>query len=860
MPTRVDQRAAMVDRPGAVLGLFYRRIFAAIDFAEEDVRRIRAAAERGPVVYVLPTVSYMAYLYLGYALTRAGLPIARFANGGVRTILLWPVRIAFQLLVGIWRIARGARLEPEEETVGRLLAGGESVLLFLRPSLNWGVDSGDAVRVRGRFFEKLVQVQRELSAGADGRAIQLVPLTLVLGQVAVRRKGAPGELGLRDAIFGEPEAPGRFRAAIQFFWHYRDTQVKVAEPIDLPAFLAETGDRSDDATARALRFAVSGAIEGERRVIMGPPVKSARRLRLDVMRSRRLVAVVDELAARGQDREKLVERADKLVREIAAYPRRWAFVFFRRALAIVFERMYEGIDVDEAGIERVREAARRGPLVLLPSHKSHVDYLILSYVFYLRGLAPPHVAAGANLKFFPMGFLFRRVGAFFLRRSFKGDDLYAAVFEAYMRRLFKDGFSLEFFIEGGRSRTGKLLRPRYGLLTWCADAVLDGDAPLAQAVPISISYEKVVEEKSYEAEGAGGKKEKESFGALLRAGRVLGARYGRIELQIGTPFALAEALGQPGTDQVARRRSVARLAHRVTYEIAQATAVMPSALIAAAALSTGERAIGQRELLRRVGFLRERVAESGARWSTAIQKDFDDAIATSLARLSSGGDLDVRGAGDDAIVVVPPERRPRLEYYKNTLIHAVADLAIVARALLAAGADVDEPELRRRALAASRVLKKELIFRPGKGFDAAFAETLATFERLGLVTRGPGGRVKATSAGSRQLPVLAGLIASYLETYAVAVRAAAANPGATAKDLTPKMHSLGERALLLGEIARTEALSRPMFETAYEYLKEVGALEPKGVVAVEADLLAVATPLPTGRAPTVPPPPRTQQI
>src|SRR5262245_32550617 len=124
MPTRVDQRAAMVDRPGAVLRLFYRRIFAAINFADEDVRRIRAAAARGPVVYVLPAVSYMTYLYLGFALARAGLPLARFANGGVRTILLWPLRVAFQLLVGIWRIARGARLEAEEETVARLVQQG----------------------------------------------------------------------------------------------------------------------------------------------------------------------------------------------------------------------------------------------------------------------------------------------------------------------------------------------------------------------------------------------------------------------------------------------------------------------------------------------------------------------------------------------------------------------------------------------------------------------------------------------------------------------------------------------------------------------------------------------------------------
>src|SRR6185436_11344651 len=167
--------------------------FAAIAFPDEDVKRIRAAAERGPVVYVLPTVSYMTYLYLGYAFARAGLPLARFANGGVRTILLWPLRVAFQLLVGIWRLARGARLETEEATVGRLVANGDAVLLFLRPSLHWGVDSGEAVRLRGHFFEELVRVQRGFAAAGETRAVQLVPMTVVLGQVAVRRKGAPGE-------------------------------------------------------------------------------------------------------------------------------------------------------------------------------------------------------------------------------------------------------------------------------------------------------------------------------------------------------------------------------------------------------------------------------------------------------------------------------------------------------------------------------------------------------------------------------------------------------------------------------------------------------------------------------------------
>lgn len=828
----VDRRAAMVDRPGAVLRFLFKRLFAAIEFGEAEAARIRDAAARGPVVYVLRTVSYIEYLYFNYALSRHGLPLARFANGGVRTVLLWPVRVAFVLAVALWRLARGARLEPEEATVARFVESGQAVLLFLRPYRHFLGDARAAARVRGRFMETLIELQRRL--GARGRALQLVPMALIWGHPAIR----PGGRGTLDALFGEPESPGRIRAFWQFVRHHRSSVVKVAEPIDLREFLRGEPDRTDEGLARRLRFELSGSIERERRVLVGPPAKTPRRVRWEVMRSRRLAETIGRMPG---DRQANIRKAERYLLEIAAMPTRWMFEIVRRLLSVVFARIYEGIDIDEAGLERIREAARRGPLLILPSHRSHVDYLIASYTFYERQIAPPHIAAGANLTFFPMGFIFRHAGAFFLRRSFHGNVLYSAVFSAYVRRLLRDGFNLEFFIEGTRSRTGKALPPRLGLLGIVADAVVDGDAPNLQAVPIAISYEKVVEEGSYAAEAVGGEKKKESFGALLKARRVLRSRYGRIDMQVGELFSVADALAEAGAprgaDESARRQAVRRLGHRVIYNMARATAVTPSALVASAALAGGGRALPRRELDRRIRWLADVARDAGARFAAALVDDMDGALGRAIDLLASDGDLELRGAGDDQLVVVVDERRSRLEFYKNNAIHALGDASIVARAVLAAGAP-ERAAVRDKALTASRLLKRELVYRPGKGFDAVFAETLGELERRGWLRQAGGDRIEITENGRTALPILAGLTASYLESYRVVVRALAAHPEAGHKELL----AAGERAFLLGEITRREAVSRPIFESAVAFLKEGGvARDPAKLAQLEAELRSVET-------------------
>ena len=239
---------------------------------------------------------------------------------------------------------------------------------------------------------------------------------------------------------------------------------------------------------------------------------------------------------------KVEREARRELRRLCAAQNPYTLAFLHRLLANVWNRIYDGLEVDQEGLAKVRDACRDGAIVLLPSHKSHVDYLILSDVLYMNAMSPPLIAAGDNLNFWPIGPILRGAGAFFIRRSFKGKKLYSVLVDAYMRKLLLEGFSIEFFLEGGRSRTGKLLSPKYGLLSMVVDACLMLPGRKVSFVPISIGYERIVEERSYVDEQAGGEKAKENIGGLLKTPRVLRSRYGRLYLQFGEPLSFEDAM------------------------------------------------------------------------------------------------------------------------------------------------------------------------------------------------------------------------------------------------------------------------------------------------------------------------------
>jgi glycerol-3-phosphate O-acyltransferase len=220
------------------------------------------------------------------------------------------------------------------------------------------------------------------------------------------------------------------------------------------------------------------------------------------------------------------------------------------------EPIYAGVLVHH--LDKFKEAAPGHEVIYVPSHRSHMDYLLLSYLLYDRGIVPPHIAAGINLNLPVVGTLLRKGGAFFMRRSFKGNPLYSAVFTEYVAQLVSGGYSIEYFIEGGRSRTGRLLQPKGGMISMTRAFLRQPRKPVLFQ-PVYIGYEKLMEGSSYLDELSGRPKEKESIWALLWGiPKVLKQNYGQVVVNFGEPIPLNDVLEKaPDWDgkPVARTRS-----------------------------------------------------------------------------------------------------------------------------------------------------------------------------------------------------------------------------------------------------------------------------------------------------------------
>ncbi len=281
-------------------------------------------------------------------------------------------------------------------------------------------------------------------------------------------------------------------------------------------------------------------------------------------------------------------------------------------LGRLWNRLYDGVEFEH--VENLSEVGDGAEIIYVPCHRSHMDYLLLSYIIYRKGFAVPHVAAGANLNMPLIGRFLRKGGAFFLRRSFKGDALYPVVFAKYLGFMMARGHPLEYFIEGGRSRTGRLLSPRTGMLSMTVRSYLRDPKRPVVFMPVYFGYERIVEGRTYIGELSGQPKQKESVFVLLKSiVSVLRSKFGKVHVNLGQPIALddaaAEAQSALASQPVPRARirapagsvqAIAELAVRINTEINAAAAVTPINLVAMAILATPRQALPEVDLVRQV--------------------------------------------------------------------------------------------------------------------------------------------------------------------------------------------------------------------------------------------------------------------
>ena len=728
----------MLPRFGWPLRLFQRFFFDPIR-DECDLEPLRKAEAQGPIVYVMRTRSLLDYLYFNHFAIKHGLRLARFANG-LSTTLFAPLGSTLRS----WWARRRYRREqghplPDPVDGGfleRLVDGGGNALVFLRRGREWPF-------VRDPGQRDAVEVLVEAQLRRD-QPIFLVPQILVW-----ERSPDRSNRGLFDVLLGDPDSPGRLRKLMFFLRYSRHAVVRVGEPVNLQEFIEQQGGQPVARVAKKLRWLLLGYLYRERKVIKGPDVRPRRWLFDRILAEPVVQREIEATAAReGRSRQAIEKRSRKVLDRLGA-DFRWGMIMFLRSLIdVVSRRIYAGVEFEPEDAERIRAAARRGTVVLTPSHRSHFDYLLVSWLMFWHGVMPPHIAAGANLSFFPMGPIFRRAGAFFIRRSFQGDPLYAVLVDRYIRALIVEGYTQEFFIEGGRSRTGKMLPPKIGLLSYYVEAMADRAVPDVLLVPMYIAYEKVVED--YSGELSGEEKKKESAGELIKAGSVLSKRFGRVYVKTNEPVSLKEALEtlpRPWRemDRDARRDWLKRLANHVTAEIQDATVVTPSAVAALVVLSHDQRGMTRELFLQRARFVRQWLESRGAHFSDAFGFP-DDALNEALEIFAAhkqveilpnaawGQSTDEEGGLDIVAISQDAAARMGMEYNKNTILFHFVPAAFALTSLVLGEREVEGLDrIKRRFAYLVDLFQQEFIFHPDLGSDVTLAAAGKLLQQHGVI-------------------------------------------------------------------------------------------------------------------------------
>ncbi len=799
---------------------------------------VRDAASRGRVVYVLRSVSFIDLFALDYITRKYALPRLGFSN--------IPVPWLFETGASTLRALIGRRGEPSLDGVRATLKRNEACVIFLKRSTSF-LEGNDRSRVEAdEFIREMIAFQGESD----------VPILLVPQVFVWTRLPDEAKVSAFDWLLGPREWPGYLRSVGQYIGSYGNVVMKSGVPIDLLQFLHGEGATLDGGERSARLVAtLLGNLESERKAITGPTRKTSDQLHEEIIRSPELEGLIRELAGDGTaERTIVTAKALAMLREMESALDLNAIAAMARAFERITSHMYEALEVDQVGLARLREASKRGTLIMLPSHKSHIDYMLLAYVCYRNSFPVPLVAAGDNLNFFPLGYVFRRAGAFYIRRKFSGDRLYVAVVDAYIRRLIQDGWALEFFLEGGRSRTGKLLAPKFGILSMVVDAAI-GNPQHVYFCPISIGYERFVEEKSFVRELTGGEKRKEDMRGLMSTFALMMGRYGRLNIQFGEPLSIDSLLLEsetPVSQSVhwtpeQKRSVVRRLGHRVMNEINRVTAVTPGALVACALLAHQGRGIAHDTFVALCNHLADALRKQGARFTPSLVSPSDPlalrptALREALELYLRAGHIEAHRPGapegsnerevlsDDSIYVLKPNSRLVLDLSKNVVMHFFVERALLATCLLASReTPVAEADLRARVRQLSRLLKFEFTFRADRPYDQIFNDELSAMVDAGYIERKAAGVTPARgSEHIAAVSIYANLLRNFVEGYRIAARALThlLRSSVSQKDFVKRAMSLGDRMFLAGEISCREAVSRPLLENALSAFSDHGYIE-----------------------------------
>jgi glycerol-3-phosphate O-acyltransferase len=673
--------------------------------------------------------------------------------------------------------------------------------------------------------------------------VDLVPVAIFWGRAPHK------EASLWRLLFAENWVlVGRFRKALNVLVNGRNTLVHFGDPVRLQDALQDGMD--EQRSVRWVLRTLRSSLRAQRASTIGPDLSHRRTLVTQLLKTEDVRnAVRREMQSRnaprrgGSPRRVAVLAARKNAVEIAANYSQVFVRFMSVLLGWLWNRLYDGVDFEH--VENLNEVGDGAEIIYVPCHRSHMDYLLLSYVIYRKGFAVPHVAAGVNLNLPVIGRYLRKGGAFFLRRTFKGDALYAAVFAKYLGIMMARGHSLEYFIEGGRSRTGRLLTPRTGMLSMTVRAFLHDPKRPVVFMPVYFGYERIVEGRTYIGELSGAPKEKESVIGLLKAVvSVLRSKLGKVHVNLGQPIALDELLSRHNPDwrreaaQSAESRpawvgeAISDLATRINIEINAAAAVTPINLVAMAILPTARQALPEADLVRQVELYQQllRAAPYGP-WVTVTADSgvqmirYAEAFGMLERQTHALGDI-MRMQADNAVLAT---------YYRNNILHLFAMPSLLACCFVS-NASMRTEDIHRLVWRVYPYIAAELFLRWDEASTGAVADTLLdALAGLNLLRsnedRSEWQRPASTSLDAIRLSMLAQATIQTLERYylAVALLLQAGSGSITQEALEQLCYLMAQRMSVLYGLNSPEFFDKSLFRNFIDLLRR------RNVIQVSAD-------------------------
>jgi glycerol-3-phosphate O-acyltransferase len=674
----------------------------------------------------------------------------------------------------------------------------------------------------------------------------------VIWRAPVRNNGERTVSLLSLLTVGDPRDPNWIRQS----WNLRSDPDRYVIVTGEPAlasnlrerWLENRGPDSDESVgfAEFVSHQATLALERAERHVRGARYKVPRIVREEILRRPAFRSELTQLAKefRSEGRSevsvaRLASEANRYLKEIAATHSPLIIDLVIGLIRWLYTRGYdEDLVYDRAALKKIAALEERAPVVFLPTHKSNLDHLVLQYALHERGLPPNHTAGGINMNFFPIGPLVRRSGVFFIRRSFRNNRVYKKVLAHYIDYLIEKRFTLEWYIEGGRSRSGKLLPPRFGLLSNVVDSFRRRKSEDVYLVPVSIAYDQIQDLGSYVVEQRGGIKKKEGLPWFLSFVRGLNRRYGKIHIAFGEPLSLRQQLGepsQPRTEASEKRFDLEKLAFEVSVRINRVTPITATSLVTLALLGTSGQALTIGETRHSLTSLLDVVRRRNLPTTDDLEHlESDEGVEFTLNALVENDVLTRFDDGLERVYGIGEGQQLAAAYYRNTVVHFFVDSSISELAILHAIEGQRDQFLDRfwaEVMRLRDLLKFEFFF-PEKEL---FREGIRAEREL--VTRNWEQKIKTYELDPEEMirrtkPFFSHrILRSFLESYRVAAdQLATIGPGATFDDkrFLSDCLGLGRQYELQKRIHEADSISKILFQSALKLAGNRGLLETGG--------------------------------